>query len=81
MLPLAAVVGIACIWKQNRGVRGVFRVLFWASLVMVALKFNQLANSTGARPNHALQSTPSDALVSQQVGIDIFGHAWPSLSC
>ncbi len=46
LFPLAAAAGIACIWKQNRGFRGVVRVLFWASLFLLFTKLSQLASST-----------------------------------
>jgi hypothetical protein len=79
LLPLGAAVGIACIWKQNRGFRGVFRVLFWASLVMVVLKLSQLANSTGSHSNHALQPM-RDGVFSFPTasGLTHLDPAWPS---
>jgi hypothetical protein len=32
VVPIIVIVGIASIWRQNRGFRGIVRVLFWASL-------------------------------------------------
>jgi hypothetical protein len=42
--PLLLIVGIASIWKVNRGFRGVVRVLFWASLFLYVPKILQFLN-------------------------------------
>jgi hypothetical protein len=34
VIPLMVIVGIASIWKLNRGFRGIVRVLCWASLAI-----------------------------------------------
>lgn len=46
VLPLVAAAGIACIWKPNRGFRGVVRVLFWGTVFLLFTKLSQFANST-----------------------------------
>ena len=51
LMPLVVVAAIACIWKQNRGFRGVVRVLFWVSLITLFAKFGNLASSMQSRPN------------------------------
>src|SRR5262245_35053733 len=51
IVPLAVVTGIACIWKQNRGFRGVVRVLFWASLILLFVKITQLVSPSRSLPN------------------------------
>jgi len=44
IIPLVLIVGIAVIWKPNRGFRGVVRVLFWASLFIYVPKLIQFLN-------------------------------------
>jgi hypothetical protein len=50
-VPLVLVAAIACIWKQNRGFRGLVRVLFWVSLITLFAKFSNLVSSRQSRPN------------------------------
>jgi hypothetical protein len=57
LLPMGLAAGIACIWRTNRGFRGIVRVLFWASLVVLLTKLSQLANPTRPRPDTALEPT------------------------
>jgi hypothetical protein len=57
VVPLVAIAAIAAIWKQNRGFRGVVRVLFWASLFMVFVKLSQFANSLQSLPNKSTASS------------------------
>jgi hypothetical protein len=66
LLPLGAAAGIACIWRPNRGFRGVVRVLFWASLFLLFTKLNQLVNDMHQRPRHVLLGTAQ------------FRHSWQS---
>jgi len=45
LIPLLLIVGIASIWKVNRGFRGFVRLLFWASLFLYVPKILQLLNT------------------------------------
>jgi hypothetical protein len=58
VFPLLAAAGVACIWKRNRGFRGIVRVLFWGTVFLLFTKLSQLAGSTRQRRNHALHPTP-----------------------
>jgi hypothetical protein len=59
MFPLIVIAGIAACWPQNRGFRGVVRVLFWASLIMVCMKLQKLA-ANHLRPGNSLKPTPGN---------------------
>ena len=71
--PLAVAAGVACIWKQNRGVRGVIRVLFWASLILLFLKISQLANSPRLAPN---QPAAGDTGIAPRLTVS---YHWPDV--
>ena len=45
LFPLLLIVGIASIWKVNRGFRGFVRMLFWASLFLYVPRILQLLNT------------------------------------
>lgn len=70
LVPIAVAAGIACIWKSNRGFRGVTRVLFWASLAVLFSRLGLLANPPTPRPHTSLHSAPVHTTASRQVVVN-----------
>jgi len=62
LVPLVIAAGVACIWKQNRGFRGVVRVLFWVSLITLFGKISQFAGPARSWPNKPAAGNAGSAL-------------------